>query len=337
MEETLKSPTEQAIEIDRKKRALEAHAQVRFRRIFNNMANDVSSLLLSTQNINSKEIAENYKPDFIGALRDTYRQTIKTFGFSLRETAKKDFNIDFEVKERLLDIKQDFEVTPSQEQQINREFLTATTLFINNQSEQQADKITQTNAKEIETNVVKATSEYNMILANNLSQQSELSQQLSNISVAILLGISTEKDKLKIQRQITRLVSQERILKDNKNPIISRNFKRSFKDRGRTRSSTISEFEVGQTESFVRQTEAETLDNVVISGMTLNTVKNWDATLDGKTRNAHVIADATYHFNPIPVNEFFFVGGERLRYPRDPNGSAGNIINCRCVSIYSFV
>lgn len=35
----------------------------------------------------------------------------------------------------------------------------------------------------------------------------------------------------------------------------------------------------------------------------------------------------------VNVNESFEVSGEQLRYPGDPNGSAGNVIGCRCASV----
>ena len=49
------------------------------------------------------------------------------------------------------------------------------------------------------------------------------------------------------------------------------------------------------------------------------------------TRSAHRSADG----QRVDINERFLVDGESLKFPRDPNGSAKNIINCRCVSIYT--
>jgi HK97 family phage portal protein len=54
--------------------------------------------------------------------------------------------------------------------------------------------------------------------------------------------------------------------------------------------------------------------------------KVWLATLDDRTRDAHIQA----HGQKVALNETFTVGGEELRFPGDPNGSAGNVINCRC-------
>ena len=33
------------------------------------------------------------------------------------------------------------------------------------------------------------------------------------------------------------------------------------------------------------------------------------------------------------MDEYFKVGADRLMYPRDPGGSAGEIINCNCVMV----
>ncbi|MEU6932873.1 phage minor head protein [Streptomyces sp. NPDC046374] len=61
--------------------------------------------------------------------------------------------------------------------------------------------------------------------------------------------------------------------------------------------------------------------------------KKWVATrdpatgeLDDRVREAHRLADG----QEVALDEPFQVGGEALRYPGDPNGAAGNVINCRC-------
>ena len=63
----------------------------------------------------------------------------------------------------------------------------------------------------------------------------------------------------------------------------------------------------------------------------------WSTTKDSRTRRRkrgsfwdHWSADKQKR----DQNEDFVVSGESLKYPGDPKGSAGNIINCRCVLIY---
>lgn len=56
--------------------------------------------------------------------------------------------------------------------------------------------------------------------------------------------------------------------------------------------------------------------------------KRWLATPDTRARLSHLAAMGQER----EVDEPFDVGGEKLMYPRDPAGSAGNTINCRCVS-----
>jgi len=58
--------------------------------------------------------------------------------------------------------------------------------------------------------------------------------------------------------------------------------------------------------------------------------KVWLATGGGRTRSSHSAASG----QTVNMNENFNVNGESLEYPGDVNGSAGNIINCRCTTIY---
>jgi hypothetical protein len=67
-----------------------------------------------------------------------------------------------------------------------------------------------------------------------------------------------------------------------------------------------------------------------VPGMT----KSWMATSDGRTRIEHLQAHQRYKENPIPVDEPFIVGGEKLMYPGDPNASARATVNCRCRAVY---
>lgn len=55
-------------------------------------------------------------------------------------------------------------------------------------------------------------------------------------------------------------------------------------------------------------------------------VKQWDSTLDGKTRESHRRVDGEIR----ELDETFSNG---LLYPGDPNGAAAEVINCRCASL----
>ena len=63
------------------------------------------------------------------------------------------------------------------------------------------------------------------------------------------------------------------------------------------------------------------------AGLTLK--KRWDSTRDRRARPSHVAAND----QEVPATRSFVVGGQKLRYPRDPRGSASETINCRCVMI----
>ena len=54
--------------------------------------------------------------------------------------------------------------------------------------------------------------------------------------------------------------------------------------------------------------------------------KEWVSAEDERTREAHRVADGQI----VEMDAPFTVGGEQLMFAGDPNGSGGNIINCRC-------
>lgn len=58
--------------------------------------------------------------------------------------------------------------------------------------------------------------------------------------------------------------------------------------------------------------------------------KEWIAADDERTRDPHRDVDGDI----VGMDDTFSVGGEKLRYPGDPMGSAENTINCRCAVGY---
>jgi len=60
--------------------------------------------------------------------------------------------------------------------------------------------------------------------------------------------------------------------------------------------------------------------------------KTWISAHDNRTRRPPKSHFDHLDMNGQKVDEYgkFFVGGEELDFPGDPNGSAGNTINCRC-------
>jgi hypothetical protein len=59
-------------------------------------------------------------------------------------------------------------------------------------------------------------------------------------------------------------------------------------------------------------------------------VKAWVASQDERTRPTHAEQDAD---NWIGMDESFIVGDSIMMYPADPNGSAEEVINCRCALV----
>ena len=58
-------------------------------------------------------------------------------------------------------------------------------------------------------------------------------------------------------------------------------------------------------------------------------LKRWLTSGNDNVRPAHMAANG----QTVEIDKAFSVDGEDLMHPGDPNGSAGNVINCHCVSI----
>jgi len=93
------------------------------------------------------------------------------------------------------------------------------------------------------------------------------------------------------------------------------------------RSETIARTEVVRASNFGSMSAAMQAED----DFDIELKKIWIRTYDSRVRDAH--AKAGSH-KPIPLDEKFVVGGEKLLMPGDPNGSASNTIRCRCAIGY---
>lgn len=92
--------------------------------------------------------------------------------------------------------------------------------------------------------------------------------------------------------------------------------------RNKNRAQTIARTETGMA---LMESQFAIVDDMELPPM----LKKWDATIDGRTRTTHKNADKG---PAIKKDELFKVGKDNMRFPQDrQNGSASEIINCRCV------
>lgn len=320
----------EAAQIDEEKIVFEARFAPKFKSIFRNMADDAYALYRSTGGLDPEELAKNYSTDFTKEIRDLYRKTIKHFGFKTRNDieSKSDIFFDAEYKKQFIDIEHKASMVITDDnldekvERINNEFFLAATLFIANQSENQTSFISQTNAKEIRESAARAEVNF----ADDIARDQENINTLQNEA-----AVASEAERRRLNRRLS--ANQTRIDRklNNSQEIIANNLRTNLMDRSPARSGLIAAQNVGLAESWASQTEAELIANANLQtteGRLVDVQKTWVAILDSKTRASHATAD----LQQVGVNDNFTVGGESLMMPRDPSGSAGNIINCRCIS-----
>lgn len=320
-----------AQQLDIEKRRLEASITVKINQIFKNMANDAANLYRATGSVPNRLLANNYSPEFLKEIRDAMRKSIKAFGFNLRRSVEKKHDITFDVETKIdvfdLDLKQTISIQDDDLKpkinQINNQFLLESSLFVANESEKQNEYVTETNAKMIDEAVIAGIIAYSALIADKEDDIARLNSQL--------ITVSNDKERARISREIATVNRQIAVSNANQSEIIAKNIETNLLEKAPARSELISSQNVGLAESWARQTEAELIDNANLisdSGEEVRVTKTWIAILDSKTRATHAEADG----QEVGVNEDFIVGNERAKYPRSPELSAKESINCRCVS-----
>lgn len=92
---------------------------------------------------------------------------------------------------------------------------------------------------------------------------------------------------------------------------------------GYTRIGYNNAIRIARTEGHRIQTTATMDAMTAAKDKGADVVKQWDSTLDGRTRESHAMVDGEIR----ELDEKFSNG---LRFPGDPNGRAAEVINCRC-------
>lgn len=95
------------------------------------------------------------------------------------------------------------------------------------------------------------------------------------------------------------------------------------------RAEAITRTEMTRIFSISHQAQAEQVNREFNLGL----LKRWIATGDSRTRRTHLQAHRRTAREPIPVNQPFQVGRDKLMFPGDPRGSAEETINCRCTPL----
>jgi hypothetical protein len=108
---------------------------------------------------------------------------------------------------------------------------------------------------------------------------------------------------------------------------ISKMIMQKMTSKSRYRADTIAITETHRASSYASERRA--LDMQKDLGVVM--YKDWIPVQDSRTRSAH---SAMAGVEPIPLNDMFNVGGEKMSRPNDPRGSAKNTIRCRCILRY---
>lgn len=133
------------------------------------------------------------------------------------------------------------------------------------------------------------------------------------------LAVDNVKDISDLRRRVSQSFVSGIMAGENANKLIKR-----LQKVAELKLSDITRIARTQTTRVENLARIDVYKEVTSQGYEI--VKEWVAVVDSRTRDAHKKADG----QRVPIDEPFIVNGEKLMYPGDPNGSAENIINCRC-------
>lgn len=269
-----------------------------------------------------------------------HKQTDKIL-YGLEKALKKDYSVEFaklkkEIRESVGDMSLDKSLTPIERYNQSQKYDRLTKLENNIATE--INKLNNNAVKQVnkdlvdvyKTNYTGAIDTLSVLLAVNVPNKYAKTPTNTEIKDEIkeeespfdTLAIDNVKDISDLRKEITRQFVTSIMKGENTNKLIDRIQKV-------TEAKLSDIVRIARTQTTRLENKARIDAYSIGEKMGYTMVKQWVAVGDDKTREAHLHANGQI----VPIDEPFIVDGEELMYPGDPNGSAENIINCRCTMI----
>lgn len=142
-----------------------------------------------------------------------------------------------------------------------------------------------------------------------------LFKQLGHMTFADRLNTNMNDFKQKVKDTITRGIASASTYKDMANQLSLITNEELYKS-----------YRIARTEGHRITAEAKLNSMKKAKQQGADVVKQWDATLDGKTRKNHRKLDGEW----VEVDDYFEIGGRKVKAP-GKFGRAEEDINCRCI------
>ena len=155
-----------------------------------------------------------------------------------------------------------------------------------------------------------------VITAINQEEVSKsLFKQLGHMTFADRLNVNMDDFKTKVKETITRGIASGSTYRDMANQLSLVTNEELYKS-----------YRIARTEGHRVTAEAKITSMQKAKKQGADVVKQWDATLDGKTRKNHRKLDGEW----VEVDDYFEIGGRKVKAP-GKFGRAEEDINCRCI------
>lgn len=266
-----------------------------------------------------------------------HKQTDKTL-FNLEKELKRAYSSKFfdlkkRVKEIMAEIPLDKSMTPIERYTMAQKYNRLNKLeeeFAHelNVVNKEAVKVVNSKMSEIyKTNYKGGIGELSVLLAitlpnkyEKLPEQKEINKEIAEEKSPFdILAVDDMKDIDLLRRNVIRQFTTSIMNGEDTNQLIKRLQKIT-----EMKLSDITRIARTETTRMENSAKLEAFRKIKKMGYNVN--KIWVAVMDNKTRDRHRAMNGV----EVEVDEPFIVGKDRLMFPGDKNGSAENVINCRC-------
>lgn len=318
--------------IDRIKQEIEEKNIKEFNGLYKRIGNDLINLLQKSENINFKQVFQNYKGDYVYLFRKIFQDVKKNLGYGIRE--KLNFNLANQImlKNQTVDTEDQIK--------INDLFDEKYTLFLNNQSEALIDnQFIDSEAEYFSNGYQQSIQSFNTFL----EKQKELERNYNAELFALLLLQNPDKRRRAfLEKQTEALKRQIETLQQNKQREIVKEYTNFLKEKIPVRSQGNTEYATGQGSSQIREIEYQAIKEsqvqekpvartVITTRFLVDRIKKiwWEKSQfikGAKPRQNHIAISGS----ESNAQGNFNVAGYEVPNPRHEDLPAGESVRCRC-------
>lgn len=240
------------VQINKVKNRIERQYQTEFNVLYKRIANDILNLTKTNQNIDYKEIFNNYKPDYIAIFRKIFSEVNRQLGWDVRK------KLNFK-RQGSIEIKSNIQVPIDTQDKINTQYNKEYTYLLNNYTENMVnDDFIKSESDAFEKLYTDSVNEIHTFLDKQKQERDKYIAALAGLS--LLIPSQAKRYKL-LDKQQQALEKQIQDMQDNLNAKIRETYKSKLQKKADVKAQQNSEYVVSKATKEIRGLENNVVEN----------------------------------------------------------------------------